>query len=465
MFIFIRIFLYFLVFYQFLSTIVWYGLGLDIWPWYIALSKDLVWIFFFIILILTHARIFKIYIQKSYLTIFSFIFFFIFWLFCTYRFVGFGSMSDYLHYLKSNVGPIVQWFRTIIYPIIIFWSAILVWIISSRQRKQILTRRFFLIFFSVIFVWGLVLQLSKHIFPDTFYHIWYAPVGDRIPNQKPPIYYRTWPWWLPRLSWFFAWPNNFGYLIILFTPILCLLFVSWNSSLGDWDSSPRDTKKLKYGFFSSRIFKWDGAALVFLVICWIRTLSRAVILAWMIELVIIFYRQILKHYKVFLPIILIAILWFVWLSIYKSWSSSLHLSLRNDWLRSFWSSPLLWHGIWYSGPPAHYNGNIIPENFYLQILIDAGILWFAIRILTIVSSFIFVQKNLSDGISSEVHSSDTGLEFSSSHIIRFYIIWLISRFVIGMFLHIREDNTINYIFFIIFGITIWQHIILEKKIK
>jgi len=468
---FIKYFLYFLVFYQPISTILSYWLGLQIRPWYIALSKDIIWLCFFLLIIFSNLSSFFLYIKKTYIILLFFLLFLISGFFSIYLYNWF-DFFELKKYVIINIWSVFQWFRTILYPLIIFWSSIFVWIILYPKYWNFLDKKFFLFFFYIILLWWSFFQSAKHLFPSFFYHIWYGQVWDRKPWQNPPIYYRTWPWWIPRFSWLFAWPNNFWYLIILFSPLLYffvlkkdeekqLKVTNFNQKINkqnikqNYDLTNNQQEDISRNQ-SDFIFKEkkhinikklsEIFIFIVLIISWILTMSRAVILAWCLQIIIIFYKKIQQNKKIFLPIFFLFLFLFLILSIYKIGSTSLHLSLRKDWLHYFFENPLYWYGIWYSWPSAHYTDSIIPENFYLQILIDSWIIGFIFWICSIIGILIFLKKNISDKI------------FNLNNQLGFIILWLFSLFVIWMFLHIWEDNTINYIFFVIFWIMIGSKI-------
>lgn len=47
------------------------------------------------------------------------------------------------------------------------------------------------------------------LMPDLFYQIGYAPLGDWVFGQNPPLYYLTGPGGYTRLSGIFSGPNNY----------------------------------------------------------------------------------------------------------------------------------------------------------------------------------------------------------------------------------------------------------------
>lgn len=258
---------------------------------------------------------------------------------------------------------------------------------------------------------GLVWQWLKWIFPDWFYNIlWYGPVGDYVVWKAHPIYYRTWPWGRPRFSWLFSGPNNLWYLLVAYASIIPLYVTS---------------------------LRWR--LLYYITI--IFTLSRAAIIGSWIQ----WLTQLIRRYN---DRRWIAILWIgsvviaIWILSIVKWASTLeHITRTWSALLNVTQHPR-WVGLGSSWPWVHWNGSILPENFYLQLLLDYGtipfIAWCAYWIIIIrkAKSMLVQQSSLAP-------------------MMRAYISWLLGLLVVGLFLHVFEDSIVNYLFFIPFGLLRW----------
>lgn len=284
----------------------------------------------------------------------------------------------------------------------------------SNTQIQHIKKRLPRIIAITIIGW-LVRQACKYIWPDIFYQLWYGPIGDFIFGKEPPIYYRTWPWGEPRLQWLFAWPNNYGYFLAALFPFLLA-----------WKKKER-SKNQKLIRIIVIIITWTSIAL---------TLSRTAII-WAILGTIILYRNtIKKHKSIVITALFIAASGIIGLSILKWWSTQEHI-INKLWSIQYIIQKPLGYGLWTAGPAVHHEWYILPENYYLQIAIDIGSLWFILFICTVIA----LTKNIKklDDSEKSMHALMIGLYI-------LLIMWLL--------LHVFEDSMVNYLFFIPRGIYI-----------
>lgn len=75
-----------------------------------------------------------------------------------------------------------------------------------------------------IVVLGWILQFAKLLFPDFFHSFGYGVLGDFDFGIKPPIYYLTGHKGTLRWQGLFAGPNNYGYFLVAFLPVILRLF-------------------------------------------------------------------------------------------------------------------------------------------------------------------------------------------------------------------------------------------------
>lgn len=279
-------------------------------------------------------------------------------------------------------------------------SAIYLWSmikIDTKKRTKTIFR-----WLNIIVILGLIRQIAKYIRPDIFMHIGYGPIGDFVFGQNPPIYYRTWPGWDPRLQWLFAGPNNYGYFLVVLLPFVRSIYTNKQ--------------------------KWSLGVLRILSI--ILTISRTAFIGMCIVFIVLYRSQIKKN-KYILYSIIVAILGVIGLmSIRKGGSTMQHIQQKRQSIHIAIQNPgWLWLGT--SWPAIHHEGSILPENYYIQLIIDIGTIGFLIRWRHISQLLQLIKKWQKD-----IH-------------IRTLSIWFFALLIMGLFLHVFEDSMVNYIFFII----------------
>lgn len=256
--------------------------------------------------------------------------------------------------------------------------------------------------------------MAKYMWPDFFFNIGYGPIGDFIFGQEPPIYYRTGPWWEPRLQGLFAWPNNYGYFLAAFFPLLVYTY-------------KQQVQK------NAKLLRTIGILLAIVSI--ILTLSRSAWIGTIIGVVLMYATRFKQHKKVFWWVIIISIAGILWLSILKWWSTQEHIVQKLSSIQYVIDKPL-WYWLGSSWPAIHHEGTILPENYYMQIAIDTGTLWLILLLLTLITLIHNVK----------VHEKDNETKP--------LMIWFFTLLVMGLFLHVFEDSMVNYIFFITRGLCI-----------
>lgn len=287
---------------------------------------------------------------------------------------------------------------------LIFLSASLVWFSNTKPQIE----RYIKLYIGIIIIWY-IRQAARLRLPDFLYRLWYGPVGDFVFGTNPPIYYRTWPGGDPRLQGIFSWPNNYGYFLIAIAPIL-------------YTRLQNKAKTIKASIRSS------------LRIGIILTLSRWALIGGIIGVVSSYRYKIKQHKKratIWASVIIIAL---VWLSIIKRWSTVEHLQNKISGIQTVINQPL-GYGLWSAGPAIHHEGKRLPENFYLQIMIDIGsigfLLWCAYTYL------LMKQSKQQDDI-----------------YVTSFLIWRYSLMIVWLFLHVFEDSMVNYLFFVPYGLLI-----------
>ena len=291
-----------------------------------------------------------------------------------------------------------------------------------------------------ILKWGLVSvvllgrawQIAKILFPDRFMAIWYGKLDDYHFWLKPPLYYLTWYEGTLRWQGLFSWPNNYGYFLVVFLPLI-LQYFSFQNILK---------------FKSRKKSDWIGFLVValWLITLW-ATLSRAAMIGAGVVLFCLYFPHIKKHKKILIwSAVWVAIL-LLGLSIFKLESTLVHIQQKLSWVLQVIHQPL-WYGLGSSGPAVHHTGSFLPENFYLQLMLDLWTVGFLIW-LGVMYAFLRMQKSLI------VRAEKTDQKPEFLQYLRTFQIWLLALLVMGLFLHVFEDSMVNYLFFWGYGLMLW----------
>ena len=410
------------VFYQVISTFFVYGIRLceSSYP---ALIREWIWLLFlFVVLILWYKK-FKPYWKHWKKTWIAFIILIVVSvLFSLLKDVSRSNMFIWIKY----------WFR---WTFILISASFFGYVISEKWQKskliQILPRVL------VWIVWaGFLWQWAKLLRPDFFYSLWYGGLDDYSYGENPPIYYLTWYEWTLRWQWFFSWPNNYWYFLVAFLPLV------WR-------------------FFTSKIKKKEDTVLSILALvvrmAWmVATLSRAA-LVWMVVVFVALYRSKLKSKKRWLIrgwIWLLAVL--AILSVLKRESTVGHITSKLSTIPEVISEPL-WHGLGSSWPAVHYEWKYLPENYFLQIMLDIGTVWFLVWTFMLMCLLLVQYKVI--WLSKWKLTNEEEYQLQVLYKLQ---MWFFALFVMWLFLHVFEDSMVNYLFFTIYGIVLWS---LSIKLK
>jgi hypothetical protein len=199
-------------------------------------------------------------------------------------------------------------------------------------------------------------------------------------GEKPPLYYLTGYEGTLRRQGLFAGPNNYGYFLVAFFPLILLFF-------------GEKVKKRK----SFTLRQWINVGIVAVrILAMILTLSRAVFLGGVLVLLLT-QRTLLKQHKKLLlwgGIGLLGII--ILLSVIKRQSTLGHLTSKLEALPQIINQPL-GYGLGTSGPAIHHNGTLLPENYYFQLLLDVGTVGFLLWIV-LLFQLIGIQSHLKQAI-------------------------------------------------------------------
>ncbi len=405
------------VLYQVIATFIVYWLQLCTSS-YPALLREWLWLLLLLIVIIFWFKKIKPYWKIWKQALIAFVVLVVISILFSF-FINDTSFSNIFIWIKYGF-----WWTFILISASFFW-----FVVSDKFRESKLLN---------ILPWALILivilgflwQWAKLLRPDIFYSLWYGGLDDYTYWKNPPIYYLTWYQWTLRWQWLFSWPNNYWYFLVAFLPLI------W------W-------------FYTNNINKWKYKVLsVFALIIWIlwmvATLSRAV-LVWMVFVFILLYQKELKRRKRLLLRgwiwILIAL---ILLSVLKRESTMWHITSKLDTIPEIISAPL-WHWLWSSWPAVHYEWKYLPENYYLQIMLDIWTVWF---LFWVISTLYLLWTQYKVVHSYKWNISDE--EAIQLTIFRRMQIWLLALFIMGLFLHVFEDSMVNYLFFTIYWIILWS---------
>ena len=284
---------------------------------------------------------------------------------------------------------IIVWIKYALWMMMIFLSAGLIGYVNGYTS--------YIHIIPILVIGWLLIDSIRMFVPDILWYIWFWPVWDYALGSAPPMYYRTWPWWILRRSWLRAWPNNYAFLLV------------WRASVVRLSHRRKRQK-------------------IWFLLIWLGTLSRG----YIVWVAVQFMQFLSKRWKIMCVIWLICWLWV--LSTIKSESTYQHIIAFVSACEIVLQHPR-WLGLGQSWPGIHWWGKLLPENFYLQLLIDMwrwslpvfGIFWYkAYRM--------------------------------SNHTLHQRWRWFFGMCVVWLFLHVFEDSMTNYLFFVPFGIARWAQL-------
>lgn len=254
----------------------------------------------------------------------------------------------------------------------------------------------------------------------------------------PAVYYTQFDSGFVRNQFLFERPISRGFFLIAFWPLFFLLCMK---------KKPRHEKALRGGLY--------GLALL-------STFSRAARIAWIVQIIILVLMQMQrKHRRIaaysFLPILVV----FAWVTyvgrdqiINRDFSNNGHLNMIVSAAQKVLQKPFFGRWAGFAGPASHYlpSGEAYnPENQYLQIWLEYGILWFAWRM------YLYLRLHLIGRNAYKLEQSEKHRMLKKTKqygILVFGLsLWLLGLSIEWMFLHSFVDRMIVYPFMAVFGLT------------
>ena len=411
------------VLYQVIATFVVYWLQLC-WSSFPALFREWLWLLFLLIIIIIWFKKIKPYWKLWKQTLITFIVLIV------------VSVLFSLLINDTSLSNIFIWIKYGFRWTFILISASFFWfVISDKFKGCRLLNTLPWVLVSIVVLWFLW-QWAKLLFPDFFTYLWYGRLDDYVYGSNPPIYYLTWYQWTLRWQWFFSWPNNYWYFLVAFLPLVWWFFTN-------------NIKKKEYQVLSI-------IALIVWIAWMVATLSRAVLVGMVVVFILLYRKELKKRKRLLLR-------WWAWilvalilLSVFKRESTIWHITSKLDTIPEIISAPL-WYWLWSSWPAVHYEWKYLPENYYLQIMLDIGTIWFLFRVVSILY-LLWAQYKVVRSYKWNISDEE---EFQLMAFRRMQI-WLLALLVMWLFLHVFEDSMVNYLFFTVYGIILWS---LSTKLK
>ena len=323
--------------------------------------------------------------------------------------------------LWVDAKQMIVWIKYSLYYILPLLSWLYVWWVRAQSLSEQVIKKWIHIVWKVIvgvlIVWW-VWQILKNLAPWFMTSFWYGALGDYVYWQNPPLYYLTWPKWFQRWSWIFSWPNNYWYLLVAF------FWLYW------------------YGVKAYVANMWWKIALRSLfIVTLLATLSRCAILWVLVQIILISYIVYSSKRKMILLAIIAWVGAVIWLSVLKRESTIAHVKAKFDSLQYVQQSPL-WYWLWSSWPSIHSQWWYLPENFFIQLMMDLWMHGFIIWAIFWIMFFLVIRRLYQQ-------------KPSSRNLLFFVSIWFVWLMVEWLFLHALEDSMVNYMYFIVWWIIVW----------
>lgn len=416
----LRGFLVVFLLYHILVTVLWYGVFGGNSQQIFALLRDCLWILLLVVYFFVDIKSFGSYWKK--------------WKNLRYLFFTLLATSLFFSYIQDKaLYDMFVGFKYGFYYLFIFLSATFLGhgLVQQWTKKEVSKQDDKIKKFITFFAWTLVgvvifwflWQWAKLIFPNFFFEIGYGPLNDFQFWTNPPLYYLTGFEGTLRWQGIFAGPNNYGYFLVVFLPLIIHYFRFSINSL-------KEIFTKKQNLISLFVYiVWFGAIIM--------TLSRSAILGTIAVLFLINIERWKRNWKIGILVWIAVVLGILGLSFLKETSTLAHIKAKFSSIGYVFKQPF-WYWLGSSWPAIHHNGKILPENYFIQLLIDIGILGFSL----FVGRYILLSKKIKKLIYCEYWWK----------YINALSIWRIALLIIWFFLHVFEDSMVNYIFFMIFGL-------------
>jgi hypothetical protein len=201
------------------------------------------------------------------------------------------------------------------------------------------------------------------------------------------------------------------YVLVFFLPLLSLFF-----------SHPWQT-----------IVAWSVAWVM-----GIATIARGFLVwvsAWFVSLMVSYTSRTVRWVMMGAIVFAVVCVWVVSVSRLKYWSTIERLHRWQESVHLLGESPWIGYGLGMSGPGYFWGWLVVPENLYLQVMLDLWLVWFVGRIV-LRCACVFAIKRF---VSYDIWRARCG------GLLALAAVWLV--------LHPCEDATVNMV---IFGMGTWM---------
>lgn len=356
-----KVFFIWLLLQFFLQTLVTYRLGLDwtlwtmVWMWKEIIIIGLLW---FVVRYLWKQKQLKSFFETFPLKDFVRVFLA-------------TILVTFLVSVFINGSGVGTWIMSIRYSMIGFLIFIVFFALSILffgAREINLVKRYSRIMKTLLvgsLIWRGILWLMPNLLKFSGYNQYNYEWDVGI--APPAVYYTQYDSGYARNQFVFERPISRWFFLIAFWPLFFVLC---------FKNKPRKEKFLRGSLYGVAILS---------------TFSRAAWWVWLIQTIILVLLQFPKKYwkmalRWFMPILLLfGVVTFFWQKqiITREFSNTWHLRHVMEAFRLIWEKPLWWQGAGTAWPASHQTEGIKsynPENQYLQIWIEYGLLWFAGRL-------------------------------------------------------------------------------------
>lgn len=285
---------------------------------------------------------------------------------------------------------------------------------------------------------GAVLRwIIIYFVPGLLKFAWYNKeiFEGEIGMAPPAAYYTNFNQWYTRNQFLFERPTSRWFFLVAFWPLFYVLSIRNKWRLQGWSR---------------------GALYLFNIII---TFSRAAGLAWIIQTIVMLILEHRKQlYKMLiyylLPIIaIVGTVVYVWREqiIYRNFSNLGHIQHTLKAVQKVAQKPIVWWWPASAWPASHHSeqsNEYNPENQFLTIWIEYGLIWFWFRM------YLYLRMHRI-GVQAYDHMEEKRLskeDRKRSRMILSMSIWLLWLSICGLFLHSFIDRMIVYPFMMMTGI-------------
>lgn len=292
-------------------------------------------------------------------------------------------------------------------------------------------------FIKYLLIWGLVWRRLVYFLPAFIELFWYNQhvYEWQVWMQPPAAYYTDIKEWMVRNQFLFERPIHWWMFLVMFWPLFFIVAIR-NKSI--------QSQLMRGSIYGLNILS---------------TVSRAAWIAWIVQtaiLLAISNRQQTKKMIIywFIPA-LIALGWFT----YRAKDAIIHRSSSNLWhikytltaIQKVWEKPIRWRWPWIAWPASHHRSDVQsynPENQYLQIWLEYGVLWLGWRLYLYLRLHVIGYRSYRR-LEEEKLTKEQRYQ---SWVIIALSLWLLGLSIEWFFLHSFVDRMIVYPSMLLFGI-------------